>query len=52
MTFPLTDYICGLYATDRMKLARADPDKMARKFGIRPDWAREYLQVRLMVGGV
>ncbi len=43
MTSPLTEFIVKMMATDRAALAKADPVKLAARYGISPDHARFYL---------
>ncbi len=40
---PLTEFIVKMMATDRAALAKADPVKLAARYGISPDHARFYL---------
>ena len=46
MTSPLTRFLIALMATDPARLAKADPDKLAAKYSIRADWARDYINMR------
>lgn len=39
----LTPFICAMIRTPRDRLAKADPAKLAAKYGIPPDWAAYYL---------
>ena len=41
---PLTAFILQMMATPAVKLLRADPDKLAAKYGVRPEHARFYLE--------
>jgi hypothetical protein len=41
--FPLTQFLVALMAAPRERLQRADPAKLAAKYGIPADWARYYL---------
>lgn len=43
MTSPLTAFIIKMMATPLDRLANADPAKLAAKYGIRADHARDYL---------
>lgn len=45
--FPLTDFLCEMMHAPRADLLRANPDKLAAKYGIRADWARYYLDHHL-----
>lgn len=46
MTSPLTEFLIALLATDPARLAKADPDKLAAKYGISPAHARGYIDLR------
>ena len=46
MTSPLTRFLIALLATPRDRLAKADPEKLAAKYSIRADWARNYINMR------
>jgi hypothetical protein len=41
--FPLTAFLCAMMRAPRADLLRANPDKLAAKYGIPADWARFYL---------
>ena len=45
MTSPLTKFLIALLATPRDRLAKADPDKLAQKYGISPAHARGYIDM-------
>ena len=47
MTFPLTTFLLALAKVDRAKLARADPVKLAAKYGIDPEHAAGYIRMEL-----
>ena len=40
----LTPFLVALMRTDPAALTRADPVKLAAKYGIRADWARFYIE--------
>lgn len=40
----LTPFLVALIRTDPAALTRADPEKLAAKYGIRADWARFYIE--------
>lgn len=42
--FPLTDFLLNLAKADPRAIARTDPVKAARKYGIRADWAKFYME--------
>lgn len=46
-SFPLTAFLCAMMSAPRDALIRANPDKLALKYGIRPDWARFYLNQQI-----
>lgn len=39
----LTPFLCAMVKTPADRLATANPDRLAAKYEIRPDWARFYL---------
>ncbi len=39
----LTPFLCAMIRTPLDQLRRADPAKLAAKYGIRPEWAGWYL---------
>lgn len=41
--FPLTDFIIAMLRADPAAIRRADPTKLAAKYGISPDHAAGYL---------
>ena len=45
MTSPLTKFLIALLATPRDRLAKADPEKLAQKYGISPSHARGYIDM-------
>lgn len=45
MTSPLTKFLIALLATPRDRLAKADPEKLAAKYGIRVQDARGYIDM-------
>lgn len=47
MKSPLTDFILKVMDTPADKLARANVDKLAAKYGIRADFARFYIQTEM-----
>jgi len=47
MTFPLTTFLIALAKVDRAKLARADPVKLAAKYGIDVEHARGYIGMEI-----
>jgi hypothetical protein len=48
--FPLTKFIIRLGTVPRADLARTDTDKAARKYGVRPQDARDYIRFELENG--
>jgi len=42
---PLTAFLIALIKTPAERLSRADPAKLAVKYGIRPDYAAGYLRL-------
>lgn len=42
---PLTDFIIAMMKTDPAKLAKADPVKLAERYGIEPEHAVGYLKL-------
>lgn len=46
MTSPLTKFLIALMKTPPAALAKADPEKLAAKYSIRADWARDYINMR------
>ncbi|WP_066546728.1 hypothetical protein [Sphingomonas sp. CCH15-F11] len=50
MARPLTTYLIELRGC--RDLSAVDPDAEARRLGIRPDWARAYLQLEMQARGV
>ena len=47
---PLTAFIIAIGRASRADLARTDPDKAARKYGVRPQDARDYIRFELENG--
>ena len=47
MTFPLNAFLGALWRCDRAKLHRADPVKMAVKYGIKPEHAAGYIRLEI-----
>lgn len=43
MTFPLTDFIIAIGKAPRADLARTNTDAAARKYGIQPAHAAQYI---------
>lgn len=41
--FPLTDFLIAMLKAPPGSLARADPAKLAAKYGIRPEHAQGYI---------
>lgn len=46
MTSPLTEFLIALITTDPARLAKADPEKLAKKYGMSPAHARGYIDLR------
>lgn len=42
--YPLTRLILDLASADRQRLAKADPVKIAEHYGVKLEWAAEYLR--------
>lgn len=51
-TSGLTHFLCGLMQCPDDKLASAKADKLAEKYGIRPEWAEAYLKQQLEMRGI
>jgi len=45
--FPLNDFLDALRRVDRARLVRADPVKLAEKYGVSADHARGYIKLEL-----
>lgn len=43
--FPLTDFLIALLKTPPERLIRADPVRLAEKYGVREDYAAGYLRM-------
>lgn len=42
---PLTSFLCKLLTYKNADLLKADPKKAAKHYGIRADWAAEYIRL-------
>ena len=52
MKFPLTDFIVAMQRATNEQLSRANPEKMANKYGCRPQDVRGYLKQEMTMRGM
>ena len=49
--FPLTAFLIAMRKCSTDALRGCNPVKLAEKYSIRPDWAKEYIELELEIRG-